>query len=170
MTRSADRVQRAPARAVARISLPAALLVVAVVAFYAWTAGVTTGDSGDLQYYDNIADALVHGRLDLRPSPPAGLLALPDPYVPAASQPYRDMGFHDLVLYKGRFYATWGPAPAVVLFAPLRLAGIDLSHSVAAFLLAFGAWAFACGALLFAVRRWLPASPRWMLFAGAVVL
>ena len=170
MTRSADRVQQAPGRAVARVGLPAALLVVAVVAFYAWTAGVTTADSGDLQYYDNIADALVHGRLDLRPSPPAGLLALRDPYDPAASQPYRDMGFHDLVLYKGRFYATWGPAPAVVLFAPLRLVGIDLSHSVAAFLLAFGAWAFACGALLFAARRWLPASPRWMLFAGAVIL
>jgi hypothetical protein len=153
-----------------RFRVVAALLGVVVVSFYAWTAGVTTQDTDDLQYYDRLADAFIHGRLDLRPSPPPGLLALPDPYDPGANQVYRDQGFHDLVLYKGRFYTQWGPTPAVVLFAPLRLVGIDVSHAVAAFVFGIGAWLFGCAALAFVRRRWLPRTPPYLLLAGWAVL
>jgi hypothetical protein len=146
------------------------VLVVAVAVFYAWTASVTTADVDDLQYYDRLADAFVHGRLDLRPAPPAGLLALPNPYDPGASQPYRDMGFHDLVLYKGRFYTTWGPTPAVVLFAPLRVVGIDMSHAIAGFLFALAAWLFAWATLAAIRRRWFPGTSPWLVVVGGAVL
>jgi hypothetical protein len=153
-----------------RLTLAAALLAAAVAAFYASTAGVGNPDTGDLEYYDGLTTAVLHGRLDLRPAPPPGLLALRDPYDPAASEPFRTFGrFHDLALYHGRFYATWGPAP-LLLFVPLRLVGVHLSHAVAAFLLGLAAWLFGCGALVFAVRRWLPETPAWLVLAGALVL
>jgi hypothetical protein len=56
---------------------------------------------------------------------------------------------HDMALYRGRYYLYFGVTPAALLFAPWRLiTGHDLPERFAIFILAFGGFLFASGALL----------------------
>ncbi len=65
-------------------------------------------------YYDQLAEAFLHGQTSLLVQPKADLLSLADPYdfknrEHISSYPW------DAVLFKGKFYIYWGPAPAVFL-------------------------------------------------------
>ena len=100
------------------------------VAFYAWSAGTTYGLLDERpSAHARMADAFAHGQLALREDPPRGLLALPNPYDPAASEPFRRSGIGDLSLYDGKLHAYWGPAPAVLFYTPLALVGIRPTDS-----------------------------------------
>src|SRR5882757_5023483 len=100
-------------------------------------------------YYNYLGRAFAHGRLALPIEPAPELLALPNPWDPAANEPYR---MHDMALFRGRYYLYHGAGPAVMLFAPWRLiTGHDLPERFALFLFCFGGFAFSCGSLL----RWL---------------
>jgi hypothetical protein len=96
------------------------------------------------RYFDWQAESWLKGRLDVGPPVPAELLALPDPYDPKANEALRfggEKGFHDLSLYRGKFYMYWGPTPALVAFLPWRLlTGQPLSCATAAAIFAFVAW------------------------------
>jgi hypothetical protein len=99
-------------------------------------------------FHNLVADALVHRQAELTIKPPPGLLKLKNPYDPVANAPYRGQGIHDLSLYKGRLYAFYGPAPAVLLFIPFRLLRVgDLSPTLAG--LVFCTLGFAFSLLLF---------------------
>lgn len=75
-------------------------------------------------YYNRQADAFLHGQSHLILRPPAGLLALPDPYDPDANRPFRQgIGIHDSVLFNGKLYLYWGPVPALLL-VPLKAFGV----------------------------------------------
>lgn len=94
---------------------PAAL----VVAFYVWTCG-STGDLFQFtrrkpEYYTLLTDAFRSHHLYLTVAPVPQLLALSDPYDPAANAAYRA---HDLSLYHGKYYMYFGPAPVLTLFLP----------------------------------------------------
>jgi hypothetical protein len=67
-------------------------------------------------YYNYLADAFLHGRLDLRLIPPAT---------------------HDLSLFQGRYYLYWSPLPALVLAPFVALFGVQFSDI--AFTVALGA-------------------------------
>ena len=126
------------------------LLFLLVGGYYRWAARVATGrfEFGfDLDgFYDLLGQGFAHGHLYLPVEPSPQLLALANPYDPAVDNSIRRQ---DMVLYRGKYYLYFGAAPAVLLFAPWRMAtGHDLPENFAAFLLCFGGFLFAMGALL----------------------
>jgi len=114
-------------------------------------------------FHNLVADALVHRQVALTIKPPPGLLELKQPYDPVANAPYRGQGLHDLSLYKGKLYAFYGPAPAVLLFIPFRLLRVgELSPTLAG--LVFCTLGFAFSILLFRklARLFFGDLPTWM--------
>jgi hypothetical protein len=143
-------------------------------AFYFWTAA--TSEPFHFAYhqtdvYNRLTDGFLHGHTYVPTRPPAGLLALANPYDPIANQPYRVWGVGDMSLYKGHLYAYWGPVPALTLFLPERLLPIgELPQSLALAIYATLALVFAVLLLRLLVRRLLPAAPAWAVIAGAAGL
>ena len=118
------------------------------------------------EYYDMLGRAFASGHLYLPIQPSPELLAQPDPWDPAVDQKLK---WHDMVLFEGRYYLYFGAAPAVLLFTPWRLiTGHDLPQNFAIFLLAFGGFLFACGALL-RVLDLADARPSWFVLALVVM-
>jgi hypothetical protein len=76
------------------------------------------GDTRNVwHHYEYLAEGFVHGHTYLPLQPAPQLLALKDPYDPAANAPYR---LWDATLYNGRYYLYFGPAP-LILFLPWRI-------------------------------------------------
>ena len=84
-----------------------------VIALQVWivSAGTWVHWPSHTSYYSELAGAFQHGRISLLDSPSPRLLALPDPYDAKANRPYAR---HDLVLFDGQYYLTWGPVPAII--------------------------------------------------------
>jgi len=146
-------------------------VMVAVGAFYLWTASegrpFPLGQPQD-GHYNLMARALVKGQLHLDVTPRPELFALVDPYDPAKNAPFR---LHDATLYHGRYYLYYGIAPALVSFVPWRLLGLgDLPETLASADFAIGA--FLCGVLL--LRKLIllcaPATPPWLRIVAVLVL
>ncbi len=170
--------ERWPAELVARVrgwrmdrvslSLLAVFLFAAV--FYLWTAGSTYplslhGPAGER--YDQLARALLHLHLSIGRAP-ARLLALADPYNPVQNAPFQ-AGYKDLALYHGRLFIPWGPAPALVLVAPLELVGFVPSSSLTASIFAIAGLAFTLAALRVVLAQIGPL-PTWMCALAACTL
>ena len=152
-----------------RAGLLVGLCVLAVLGFYA-RAAVSYGKPlapNHAPFYGNfqnpIADALLSHQLSLKIEPQKDLLRLRDPYDPIANDRFRAQGVHDLSLYKGKFYAYFGPAPAILLYIPFRVFQVgDLSPTIAT--LVFAALGFLFSLALFRVLvRWCCGDiPVWM--------
>jgi hypothetical protein len=151
-----------------------------VLVFFAWTASNGNPfrfDQGSPNhrfvhpqeiYYNFQVDAFLQGQVALLVRPLPQLLALSDPYDPAANAPYR---IHDLALYHGRYYLTWGPTPALTSFLPWRLLPFgELPSNLAVVLYAWLGLVFALLLARFLIRRFLPGTPRWMAVLGAAAL
>ena len=147
-----------PGRSRRRLVDPAFLAVLVFLgAFYRWSIEPTLSTHRRDHTYSLLADAFLRGRADLPIFPDPRLLALPDPYDPAANAPFRR---HDLSLYGGRYYTYHGPTPALVLFAPYKLlVGRNLTARAGALVLAFGAALAGCLLLRTLLRRFFPATP-----------
>jgi 4-amino-4-deoxy-L-arabinose transferase-like glycosyltransferase len=133
-------------------------------AYYLWTVQPSFGDQSDeSSVYNMLADAFVHGQTSLLVKPKPELLALPDPYDPTQNGIYR---LHDMSLYKGKYYAYFGPAAAALVFLPWQvLFGSPLPDRLAVGLFALGAFIAACQILRMMIARWYPAtSPRLYYF------
>jgi len=95
-------------------------LFAVIVLTYVWlvSVGRWTDWPGTTDYYEMLANALHHGQTHLMIDPDPRLLELPDPYDYEARN---DIPIPwDVVLYEGKFYLYWGPAPGLIL-AGLRL-------------------------------------------------
>ena len=158
-----------PLNRASRSRLPV-LLFVAGAAFYfatAWVCGPARNWRGQAsEYYPLLTDAFLAGQTSLLVQPSAELLALKDPYDPAANWQLR---LHDASLYHGKYYLYFGPTPAIVLFLPYKvLTGSHLPTRIAVAL--FCAVGFACSCALFFLlakrEKWH--CPRW--FASAAVI
>jgi hypothetical protein len=147
------------------------LCVLVVMTFYiraGWSYGKSLNplpSSAPILYnFENlVADSLVAHQLSLKVEPPKGLLRLDDPYDPRTNGDYRANGLHDLSLYKGKLYAYFGPAPAILLYIPFRMLRVgDLSPTLAT--LVFCAVGFLFSLALFRLLvRWCYGSiPIWM--------
>lgn len=136
-----------------------AVLAAAVAWFYLWTASegraFPLGAPQD-GHYNLLAQALARGQLHLLVEPRPELLELVDPYDPAKNAPYR---LHDASLYRGRYYLYYGVAPALALFVPFRLIGVDLPESLAAAVFALAAFTFAALVLGRLMRSCAPGAP-----------
>jgi hypothetical protein len=143
-----------------------------VGAYYLWTvwsSGTPLAFNQDRpDYFNLLSDALLSGHLHLLVAPDPNLLALPNPYDPAANQSLR---IHDLSLYHDKYYLYWGPTPALLLYLPFRLLPLgDLPDTTAVFLFSFVGFCFSIACLRALAQRFVPDAPRWMLGAAAVAL
>lgn len=116
-----------------------------VFAHYLWSASSTGNPFGfgeeKTDHYNLLADGLLAGELGFAARPSPEMLRLADPYDPKANGPYRV--YHDVSLYRGRYYLYFGVAPALTLFIPFRLLlGMDLPEGFAVALLLFGGLVF----------------------------
>jgi hypothetical protein len=153
-----------------RLTLSLALMFVLGAAFYLWTAATSiplslAGNQTD--YYNELATAFLHLHLSIGAAP-AGLVHLANPYDPSQNEPYQS-AYHDLTLYHGRFYLSWGPAPVLVLLVPLHLLGLGASGSLTVALFGIAGLAFALGTLRVLLRE-IDRVPLWMGILGAAVL
>src|SRR5262245_19519399 len=147
--------------------------VLALVAcFYVWTATSSANPiqfgGGKTDYYNLQSDAFLHGQLSLLVQPAKELLALPDPYDPAANAPYR---LHDLSLYHGHYYLPWGPTPALTLFIPFRALGLgDMPENLAVVIFSLGGLVFSVLLVRLLLRRFLPETPGWLEVIAVIAL
>jgi hypothetical protein len=140
----------------------AALLIVGALYFwvigigavperFAWNSGldqyyglpgptVAQGSYAVNGYYDLLARAFVHGKLNLPVEPQPELLALNNPWDSGANGRYRLL---DAVLYKQHYYLYHGAVPVLLSFAPwYLLTAHDLPENFATFLFALGGYFF----------------------------
>ena len=118
-----------------RAWLPVASAVVimcALALLIAFPTGFSAGQA-DPQgggYYQRLADGFLHGELGIRERPPQSLLELDDPYDPFANREFLDRyGRWDATLAGDRLYYYWGPAPVLIVVAPLRVVGIHVTET-----------------------------------------
>ncbi|HTZ09306.1 MAG TPA: hypothetical protein VMB72_09555 [Acidimicrobiales bacterium] len=182
--RGADRDTWAPGRVGVRRAGRRRFLALGVVMvlaglFYAWTAAtggypisssLARSPNAMESAYNQLATAFLHGHLALLTKPPRALLALRHPYQPRYNLPFQAR-FHDLALYHGHFYLTWGPTPVVTLLIPWKLLGLG-AMPVNLGVIVFFWFGLLCSILLLCtlVDRYLPGTPLWKLTVGAVTL
>ena len=86
-----------------------------LLVFYFWTATSSNQPfrprDTSQELYGQLAAAFQKGQTYLDTKPAPQLLAMSDPYDPAANEPYR---LHDASLYRGKYYVYFGAAPVVV--------------------------------------------------------
>jgi hypothetical protein len=145
-----------------------------LAAFYAWTA-TSSGNPftkvtplgfkvGDADYYNLQADAFLHGRLWVDVPIGRELLTAKNPY--AVTTRSNAQGLPDGSFYKGRYYLSWGPAPAVTTFLPPRLVGLRIQENLAITLYCLFGAVFAAMTLTLLVRRLVPGTPRAVIWTG----
>jgi len=140
-----------------------------VFLFYLWTATSSNRPfhlrDTSHEFYNQLTDSLMQGHVYLAAKPSPQLLALPDPYDPAANERFR---LHDASLYRGRYYLYFGVAPALVLYVPWRvLTGQRVSDDIAVTLFSMGGYVFSC-LLLFLLLKASKARVPWFLQLAAV--
>lgn len=89
-------------------AFPALIIVIAV---YLWFISISHNATSN--YYDLLGASFRQGELSLPLRPDPALLALANPYDPAAREGIKAP--LDLALYEGKFYLYWGAAPALLI-------------------------------------------------------
>lgn len=159
-----------------------------VLCFYLWTAG-TNGvpflvDATPEEYFKSVptpclfpditpqhygfynlmADAFEAGRLDLLIKPPEEMLALENPRDPEQNQKWRIL---DLSIYKGKYYLYFGPVPTLLLFLPLRWAGIGkISEPLAVAIFSYGIYLCGLFIILYCIKKFIPQANRRLVVAS----
>jgi tetratricopeptide (TPR) repeat protein len=116
--------------------------------------------------YNRMIDGFLAGHVYLRREVPPAFAQLADPYDPAQNAPFREPPYYlyDLSYFRGRIYAYFGPAAAVLLFLPYHvLTGAYLSYKAAAMLLVSLSFLAVAVLACDARRRYAPAMPDWLL-------
>jgi hypothetical protein len=151
-----------------------AILWVFASLFYFWTA--TSSDNPivfhaqQTDYYNQLANGFLKGELSIPKVPPTGLVHLADPYDPNQNAPYQAQ-FHDLSLYHGHFYLSWGPTPVLTLFIPWRVLGVGaLAPNLAALIYSVVGLAFALSLLELLIARFFPSIGTFKTALGGLVL
>jgi hypothetical protein len=143
-----------------RVSVALFAVFILAAAFYLWTAGTSEPLSltgGNTDHYNELANAFIHLHLSVARAP-AALLNLPEPYNPEQNEPVlrsiNDLGrYHDLALYRGHLFLTWGPAPVVVWLVPAHLLGLSPTGSVTTSLFAIVGLGFVLATLRLLLRQ-----------------
>jgi hypothetical protein len=140
-----------------------------VLTVYIWLISVGTWNRWPTHWYayDSLAASFRHGQLSLETRPDPALLALPNPYDPAARQaiPYPQ----DVSLYDGRFYFYFGPVPALFLVIAKSFVPSPIGDQYLVF--AFVSGIFLLQSFLIVVIRnhFFPDTPPWTLLPVVAV-
>lgn len=136
---------------------------------YAWRADrptiITPADAAivtavDADLYGLLARGFLKGQLSLDAAPPAELVAATNPYDPGERPPV--LFLHDASIYRGKYYIYFGPAPALLVFAPWRLiTQHDFPSPWAVFVFVTAAYLALVALVRSTMRDWLNASS-WM--------
>ena len=119
-------------------------------------------------YYGLLTAGFRDGHLYVRLPPHPGLLALADPYDPAANAPYR---VHDMTFYGGRYYLYFGATPALIFFWPVvAVSGWYPTEPCAAVCFCFAGVVAGLAFLRAVRRRHFPDAPSWSLVLAALCL
>ncbi|HVT73237.1 MAG TPA: hypothetical protein VHD61_08880 [Lacunisphaera sp.] len=139
--------------------------------FYAWTPAAFRQPwltEQPVGFYHELADGFLAGHLYLPRTPDPRLVALPDPYDPAANAPYR---VNDVSYHAGRYYFYPSAVPALLLFVPVRaLTGLHLSETVACWLFCLAGFAGGLAFLREFRRRCFPDGSRFVLLGAVLAL
>ena len=129
-------------RPLARSPVPTLVLAVIGVLFSAGFIGLAVSNPTGWAHadpkdeaYNLLVQGFQSGHLHLNKEVPPGLMALPDPYDPAANVQFRHPPYelHNLSYYQGKLYLYFGVVPALVLLWPwAALTGHYLFHREAA--------------------------------------
>jgi len=147
-----------------------AALVIVVELVYVWY--VSVGQMREWpptsNMYSTLAESFARGRLDLLVDPPPELIRLENPYDPIQRQGLSVL--HDASYFRGRYYAYWGPAPAVL--AALWTAAFQhpLGDQHIGFVAASFLFLFSTLIVLQLWRLYAASLPRWLLFVGQIVV
>lgn len=152
----------------------ALLIAIVVLAglFYYWTAQTSAGPGYSpnpfhTSFYYMLAGSFLHLHLYLPIQPLPALLHLANPYDPSQNAAY---AVHDLILFGGRYYLSWLPGPAIVLYLPLRLLGVVMTDANAVPIFSSLALLFATLSWRALVRRFAPATRGRVILIGACAL
>ncbi len=145
-----------------------------VLFFYTWT--VTDGtynfyrENKHAPLYSYLADGFLHGQLHFVQKPPLELLNLENPYDTYQNKDFRTNGWHDVSLYRGKYYLYFGPVPAIVLFMPFKLlTKKEMSDRLAILIFSFGTLIWATFIIGYLKKKYFPTVPEYMV-ATAILL
>lgn len=134
---------------------PALLIVIAI---YIWFISMRRDATSN--YYDLLGTSFRQGELSLPLRPDPALLALSNPYDPAAREGIKAP--LDIALYDGKFYLYWGAAPAllVALIKPVFPGQISDGYLLLTFMIGI----FITQSLLITHfwERFFPIIPKWV--------
>jgi len=148
-------------------------IVGGVFLYYLWTAWAPSRGfdprANIYNYYNQLTDSFLAGKLHLLTAPTPQILALPNPY---ASVPLKARwGLWDASLYKGKYYLYFGASPVITLYLPYRLlAGRELSDYLASLIYLSGGFLWAVLSLIHLRDRYFKEAPSWMLALAVCVL
>ena len=146
------------------------LFVVAVEMLYVWFASATLMSHWPRtsQVYGLLAESFSKGRVDLPVEPPVALAEVENPY--DASQRAGIQIYADASYFGGRYYAYWGPAPALFVAAWQVLFGQPVGDEHVAFVATTLAFLFTVLVLYRLRSYYFPNLPGWLMGVGLLVV
>lgn len=171
-----DHETRPQSRFVARregIGLVAILFFVGCLYFYIGIPPLynVKFEADRFDYYNQLTDGFLSGRLGFKNDPPRELVALADPYDPVQRAAAGNVGAHDATYYKGRYYLYFGVAPAITLFLPFKvLTGLHFPQNLATVVFCFGGFLASLAFILGLRRRFFGGVGSGWVWCAAAVL
>jgi hypothetical protein len=151
-----------------------ALLVLATVAYYFWTAMLAPGGAPRIHgresdHFNLLSRGFKKGQLHLDCEVPAGLLNARNPYDPVSRGNVAVL--HDASYFRGKYYIYFGPAPVVTLLLPFRIiTGRDLPLPYAVWFFSSAGYGALVGIFFFLQRRYFPRASLWTILASLIAL
>jgi len=118
--------------------------------------------------FSTLAESFARGRLDLPVDPPPELARLENPYDPLQRQGLSVLS--DASYFRGRYYAYWGPAPAVLAALWTVASQHPLGDQHIGFVAASFLFLFSTLIVVQLWRLYAASLPRWLLFVGLTVV
>ena len=134
------------------------LIDVWLISFGSWTHWPTL-----TSYYDQLASSFDRGRLSLDLKPDPVLLALANPYDPAARKGLNAL--NDISLYKGKYYLYFGPVPALFLAIVKPFGFGEIGDQYLVFVFVSGILILQTLLIIKIWRRFFPDIPVWITIA-----
>ncbi len=146
---SAARGVAAPIRAF--LAFAAAAIIVLIVYVWLVSVGYWTWWPKTTYTYDLLGSAFRAGHLSLQDAPDPSLLALADPYEPAARVTIQYPW--DASLFGGKYYLYWGPTPGLLLGILKLFYSGQIADQYLVFCFVLGLFGFSCLLVIAVWRR-----------------